>query len=89
MHATSATREAAKARRRAKERRQTLVVLTVLALGLIASVGSWAIFFTAWTPATVGQAPSFTLPSSTDEPVALADFFEKRAVVLVFYMVAT
>jgi cytochrome oxidase Cu insertion factor (SCO1/SenC/PrrC family) len=82
-------REEAKARRRAKERRQTSVVLTVLALALTASVASWAVFFSAWTPATIGQAPSFTLPSSTGDPVSLADFLGKQDVVLVFYMVAT
>lgn len=62
-HTSSGRREPGKARRRAQERRQTVIVLTVFVLALIASVGSWVVFFAAWTPATVGQALPFTLPS--------------------------
>jgi hypothetical protein len=88
-HPTSTERGAAKARRRTKERRQAWIVLTVLALAMAASVASWAVFFSAWTPATMGQAPTFTLPSSTGDPVSLADFLGRQDVVLIFYMVAS
>jgi len=80
---------AAKARRRARERRQTVGVLMTLALALIVSLVSWRLFFTAWAPASPASAPSFALPSSTGQTVALRDFIGKQDVVLVFYMVAT
>ena len=78
-----------KARRRARELRQTSVVLIVLALALVASIAAWAIFFKAWTPTPAAQAPRFALPSSIGQTVALEDFLGKQEVVLVFYMVAT
>lgn len=78
-----------KARRRARERRQTSAALFVLALALIASIGAWAVFFKAWTPAPSAQAPSFVLRSSSGQTVSLENFLGKQDVVLVFYMVAT
>ena len=79
----------AKARRRARESRQTFVVLSVLALALISSIVSWRLFFTAWAPTLEARAPRFALPSSAGQTVALKDFVGKQDVVLVFYMVAT
>ena len=77
----------AKARRHAREHRQTLVVLIVVTLALFGSIAMWILFFKAWTP--TAQAPQFALPSSTGRIVALDDFLGKQEVVLVFYMVAT
>lgn len=77
----------AKARRRARDRRQALGVLAVVALALLASVGIWAVYFQAWAP--TADAPRFALPSSTGRTVALEDFRGKQEIVLVFYMVAT
>jgi hypothetical protein len=77
----------AKARRRAKERRQMLGVFAILALALVASVGIWAVYFQAWSPTT--EAPRFALPASTGRTVALEDYLGKQELVLVFYMVAT
>ena len=65
---------AAKARRRARERRQTVGVLMTLALALIVSLVSWRLFFTAWASASPASAPSFALPSSTGQTVALRNF---------------
>ena len=78
---------AAKVRRRARERWQTVGVLMTLALALIVSLVSWRLFFTAWAPASPASAPSFALPSSTGQTVALRDFIGKQDVVLVFYLV--
>ena len=78
---------AAKTRRRARERRQTSVVLIVVTLALFGSIAMWLLFFKAWTPPA--QAHRFALPSSTGQAVALEDFLGKQEVVLVFYMVAT
>lgn len=80
---------AGKAGQRAKERRQTAIVLTVLALALIVSIVAWAVFFKAWTRSPGAEATRFALPSSTGQTVALEDFIGKQDVVLVFYMVAT
>jgi low temperature requirement protein LtrA len=73
---------AAKARRRAREQRQTLGVFAVVALALLASVGIWAVYFHAWSP--TADAPRFALPSSTGRTVALEDFLGKQEVVLIF-----
>ena len=81
---------AAKARRRARERRQTVGAVAVFVVALILSIGSWVVFFKAWTPwAPAMAAPPFALPASTGQTVALGDFAGKQDVVLVFYMVAT
>ena len=80
---------ATKAQRRARERRQTLIVLMVLALALIGSIAAWAVFFKAWTPSSRAQAPRVVLPASTGQTVALQDFLGRRDIVLVFYMFAT
>ena len=77
---------AAKARRRVHERRQTSAVLIVLAVAMIVSIGAWAVFFKAWTPTAMAQAPYFALPSSTGRTIALDDFLGKQEVVLIFYM---
>src|SRR2546426_9469620 len=77
---------AAKARRRARERWQTVGVLMTLALALIVSLVSWRLFFTAWGPAASASAPRFSPPSSARQAVALRGFLGKQELGLGSYM---
>ena len=73
--------------RRAKERRDTFLILTGLGVALIASIALWPLYFSVRMVGT--EAPRFSLTSSSGQIVSLDDFLGRQDVVLVFYMVAT
>jgi hypothetical protein len=73
--------------RRAKERRDTLLILTGLGVALVVSIALWPLYFKVRMVAP--EAPRFSLTSSTGQTVSLGDFLGRQDVVLVFYMVAT
>ncbi len=72
---------------RRRRRIQRLLVVAVTAVAIAGAVGYLGRNYGWSTTTAVGRpAPRFVLPDHEGRPVALADYLERKPVVLVFYM---